>query len=140
MAHSAQISLDNRGRPAGRDSTADAAIVGLKAFRRLVAAWALSNDEAALLLDVTGRSWARMKKPGWTGRLSQDQVLRLSALVGLYKGLHLYFSEPLADRWVKMPNAGPVFGGRAPVEYMTEGGLPAILRTRNYVDAIRGGV
>jgi hypothetical protein len=140
MAQMAQVTRDDRGRPSGDASMADAAMVGLKAFRRLAHEWALSNDEAALLIDVTDRTWARMKKPGWTGRLSQDQILRLSALIGLYKGLHLYFSRPLADRWVKMANTGPVFGGRSPVACMIEGGLPAILRTRNYVDAIRGGV
>lgn len=114
--------------------------VGLKAFRRLAAAWSLTNEEAAQLADVTDRTWARMKRPGWSGRISQDQLLRLSALVGLYKGLHLYFSEPLADRWVKLANTGPLFGGTSPVAYMLEGGLPAILRTRAYVDALRGGM
>ncbi len=123
-----------------RDDGPDPVQVGLKAFRRLAAAWSLTNEEAAQLADVTDRTWARMKRPGWSGRISQDQLLRLSALIGLYKGLHLYFSEPLADRWVKLANAGPLFGGAPPVAYMLEGGLPAILRTRTYVDALRGGM
>ena len=114
--------------------------VGLKAFRRLVAAWSLTNDEAARLLDVTDRTWGRMKREGWSGRVSQDQLLRLSALIGLYKGLHLYFSQPLADRWVKLANTGPLFHGASPLAFMVEGGLPAILRARAYVDALRGGM
>ncbi len=113
---------------------------GLAAFRRLTGLWALSNEEAAALLDVTERTWSRMKKPGWTGRVSQDQLLRLSALVGLYKALHLYFSDALADRWPKLPNTGPLFMGASPVAFMTAGALPAIMQTRDYVDALRGGV
>lgn len=123
-----------------RQATHDAAAVGLKAFRRIVVAWRLGNDEAARLIDVTERTWARMKRDDWSGRISQDQLLRLSALVGLYKGLHLYFSEPLADRWVSMDNRGPLFRGASPVAYMIAGGLPAILRSRAYVDALRGGM
>ncbi|BCM87573.1 hypothetical protein mvi_60340 (plasmid) [Methylobacterium indicum] len=60
--------------------------------------------------------------------------------MGLYKGLHLYFSDELADRWPRMPNKGEVFAGKSPIEYMQAGGLPALIETRAYVDAIRGGM
>ena len=91
------------------------ALAGLEAFRRLTALWSLSNEEAAALLDVTDRTWSRMKKPGWSGRVSQDQLLRLSALVGLYKALHLYFSDSLADRWPSLPNTGPCSKAHPPL-------------------------
>lgn len=131
----ALAAFTDQGVPA--EKLADA---GLDAFRRLTGLWRLGNDEAAALLDVTERTWARMKKPGWSGRISQDQLLRLSALVGLYKGLHLYFSDRLADAWVARPNTGPLFAGAAPLAFMIAGGLPAILDTRDYVDALRGGL
>ena len=125
--------------PAGDDpGKIDA--VALKAFRRLAGFWGLDHEEAATLADTRARTWARMKKGDWNGVLSQDQRLRMSALIGLYKGLHLYFSDELADRWVKLPNAGPVFRGTTPLDHMVAGGLPAILKTRQYVDALRGGL
>lgn len=114
--------------------------VATKAFTRIAAAWNLKNDQAAELAGVSARTWARMKAGEWTGDLSQDQTLRLSAIAGLYKGLRLYFSDALADRWVQLSNSGPPFAGKAPIEHMRDGGLPAILATRNYVDALRGGV
>lgn len=120
------------------DAALDA--VALKAYRRLVETWRLTDDEAAALADAPQRTWARMKRDDWTGRLGQDQRLRLSGLVGLYKGLHLYFSDEVADRWVKRPNGGPLFRGASPLASMRAGGLPAILRARDYVDAVRGGV
>lgn len=122
------------------DDPAEDARVAVAAMRRIAEAWALTGEEAAALVDVSPRTWARMKAGAWTGRLTGDRMLRISGLVGLYKGLHLYFSDPLADAWPKRPNAGPVFGGRAPVAAMQAGGLPAILAARNYVDAIRGGL
>ena len=136
----ARLATAETASPAARGDGPDRSQIGLKAFRRLVTAWSLTNDEAARLLDVTDRTWGRMKREGWSGRVSQDQLLRLSALIGLYKGLHLYFSQPLADRWVKLANTGPLFQGASPLAFMVEGGLPAILRTRTYLDALRGGM
>ena len=46
----------------------------------------------------------------------------------------------MADRWVGLRNRGPMFAGRAPLEAMVEGGLPVIMETRDYVDALRGGL
>jgi uncharacterized protein (DUF2384 family) len=121
------------------DPEADAR-VAVTALTRIAAAWRLTGDEAAALAGVSARTWARMKAPGWSGRLGQDQMLRASGLVGLYKALHLYFSDEFADAWPKRPNTGRAFAGRSPVACMLAGGLPAILATRGYVDALRGGV
>ncbi len=113
--------------------------VAAKAYARIVDAWGFNNQVAAGLIAVSPRTWARMKTGEWAGRLNRDQLMRVSAITGLYKALHLYFSDALADRWVSLRNSGPMFAGREPVETMIEGGLPAIMETRNYVDALRGG-
>lgn len=114
--------------------------VGLKAFGRIAVAWSLTAQEAASLLDLSVATWKRAKKPEYAGELTHDQMLRLSALVGLYKSLELYFSETLAAQWVKLPNQGPEFDGRRPLDAMVAGGLPKIIRVRTYVDALRGGM
>ena len=116
------------------------ASVAVKAYARVVAAWKLRNKEAADLIAVAPRTWSRMKSPQWSGQMSQDQLMRVSAITGLYKALHLYFSDDLADKWVSLDNTGPLFAGKTPTEKMIEGGLPAIMETRDYVDALRGGV
>jgi hypothetical protein len=124
-----------------RNAVADARAfgVGAKAFARLAEAWGLTNADAAALLGVSARTWSRMKA-GDSPRPDQDLLMRISGVVGLYKGLHLYFSDALADRWPKLANTGAPFMNRTPVDYMKAGGLPAILETRGYVDALRGGV
>lgn len=114
--------------------------VALKAFARVAESWSLRLREAAALADMSETTWKRAKSASFTGELTRDQMLRLSALIGLYKSLELYFNEPISREWVKLPNNGPEFNGMRPVEAMILGGLPKILSVRNYVDALRGGV
>lgn len=113
--------------------------VAAKAYARIAAFWKLNNAEASELIAVSPRTWARIKTGDWVGTLKRDQLMRISAVTGLYKALHLYFSDDLADRWTGLNNSGPLFGGRTPIDFMVDGGLPAMLDTRNYVDALRGG-
>jgi hypothetical protein len=114
--------------------------VALKAFARIAEAWSLTVSEAASLTDMSGSTWKRARRPEYAGELTRDQMLRLSAMIGLYKSLELYFSEAVSRSWVKMPNRGPEFDGARPVDAMIRGGLPKILRVRGYVDALRGGM
>jgi uncharacterized protein (DUF2384 family) len=112
----------------------------VKAVLRLVAAWDGSNAEGAALLGVSTSTWDRMKAARWDGVLSQDQLTRASALIGVFKGLHLLFADDMADRWPKLPNRGPVFDRLTPIQAMIEGGIPRMLETRQYIDALRGGL
>jgi hypothetical protein len=111
------------------------------AMVRLAAIWDLSSAQVcALLGDISARTWFRMKKGEWTGALSQDALTRVSALIGIFKGLRLLFSEPLSDEWVNLPNKGPLYGGRRPLDAMIQGGIPVMLDVRRHVDALRGGL
>ena len=135
------VQIDKAPRNPGLDAydSDQIANVAAKAYARIADAWKLNNAVAAELIAVSPRTWARIKTGDWTGTLKRDQLMRISAVTGLYKALHLYFSDGLADRWVSLANTGPLFGGHAPSDVMVEGGLPAMIDTRNYVDALRGG-
>lgn len=112
----------------------------IKAVIRLVGAWEGSNAQGAALLGVSESTWDRMKAGKWDGVLSQDQLTRASALIGVFKGLHLLFADGMADRWPQLPNRGPVFDRMTPVQAMIAGGIPRMLETRQYIDALRGGL
>ena len=114
--------------------------VALKAFLALMKAWALSNAEASALLGVSPSTLDRMKRGGYRPSLSQDHLTRVSALVGVYKGLHLLFADETADEWARLPNRGPLFDRETPIAAMIEGGIPRMLEVRRYVDAARGGL
>lgn len=124
-------------RDADRERLTPAA---LEAVRRLVAAWKLTGEEAAALLGVSASTWDRIKAGTWRQALSQDQFTRVSALVGVFKGLHLLFADDMADRWPRLRNTGPLFHNLTPVEAMIEGGIPLMIEIRRHVDALRGGL
>jgi Protein of unknown function (DUF2384) len=112
----------------------------LEAVRNLAKAWGLTGNEMAALLGVSASTWDRIKGEAWGQALSQDQLTRASAMIGVFKGLHLLFADAMADRWVRLRNSGPLFANRTPIETMIEGGIPVMIEVRRYVDALRGGL
>lgn len=124
--------------PATRDRLTPAAIDGIL---RLAEIWRLTSAEAcALLGDISERTWFRMKKGERSGALSQDTLTRISALVGIFKGLRLLFSQPLSDEWIRLPNKGPLYAGQRPLDVIIHGGIPRMLEVRRHIDALRGGL
>lgn len=108
------------------------------AFFKLAAAWHLRDDSARQLLGgVSNGVFYRMKRAG-KKHLDQDKLTRISLLLGIFKALNILYSQNLADRWVTLPNANPMFEGAPPLGYMIRGGLPAMVRVRQLLDARRG--
>ncbi len=125
---------------AGDDDRKRLTAAAVKAVLRLVQSWGSDNAEGAALLGVSTSTWDRMKAGTWNGTLNQDQLTRASALIGVFKGLHLLFADGMADRWPRLPNRGPIFASKSPIAAMIEGGIPRMLETRLYIDALRGGL
>jgi Antitoxin Xre-like helix-turn-helix domain len=136
-AEAAHSGLQTFSSEADRRRLTGAAV---KAVLRLVDAWGGNNAEGAALLGVSESTWDRMKGDKWDGTLSQDQLTRASALIGVFKGLHLLFADDMADRWPKLVNRGPIFDRKTPIQAMIEGGIPRMIETRQYIDALRGGL
>jgi uncharacterized protein (DUF2384 family) len=112
----------------------------LNGIRSLAKAWKLNANEAATLLGVSTTTWDRIRRADWHQSLSQDQLTRISALVGVFKALHLLFADEMADRWPRLRNSGPIFQNRDPMETMAHGGIPVMMEVRQYLDALRGGL
>jgi uncharacterized protein (DUF2384 family) len=112
----------------------------LEGIRNLAGSWKLNADEVAALLGVSATTWDRIRRKDWHQTLSQDQLTRVSALIGVFKGLNLLFGDGMADRWPRLRNSGPLFDNRDPVETMARGGIPMMLEVRRYIDGLRGGL
>ncbi len=112
----------------------------IRAVKGVAEQWGIKGAEMAALLGVSTSTWDRMSAGSWEGALSQDQLTRVSAIVGLFKGLHLLFADGMADRWVRLRNKGLLFENRTPIEAMIEGGIPMMIDVRRHVDALRGGM
>ena len=109
------------------------------AFFKLVASWHVRDEAARQLLGGVSNGVFYQLKGGRKKTLDQDKLTRISLLLGVFKALHILYSPKLANGWVNLPNANPMFAGEAPLTYMIKGGVPALLRVRQLLDARRGG-
>lgn len=115
----------------------DEAAAMFRAVVNLFKRWELTDDQAATLLDLPVRTYAR-RKAGEHGRVDRDTKARLSNLMGIHKALRIIFQEAERGyRWVKAPNE--TFGGRSAIDVMLGGELTDLMRVRRLLDAERGG-
>ena len=114
---------------------------GLRTFVNNTEKWELTEVQARSLLGGVASSTYHAWKTNPRGKqLDQDTLTRISLVIGIYKGLNIYFNKPLADRWITLGTRGPLFAGTSPLEYMIQNGLPGMVDVRRMLDAWRGGV
>jgi hypothetical protein len=112
---------------------------GLKAFFKIMARWKVRDEDVRLLLGgVSNGPFYEMKRDP-DRVLDADRLARISYVIGIFKALHILHSTRLADEWIRLPNANPVFAGQTPLAYMLRGGLPAMQVVRRLLDARRAG-
>ena len=117
----------------------DIAGPALRAFFRISERWGLSADQERLLLGSPGRSTFFRWKRDLAGQVPHDVLERISYILGIYKALHLIFSnDRQADDWVNRPNAAPLLGGRSALDRMLGGHVADLFVVRQYLDAQRG--
>ncbi|WP_247744453.1 MbcA/ParS/Xre antitoxin family protein [Sulfitobacter sp. R18_1] len=108
----------------------------LRAVTNLFGKWGLTDEDAAILLDLHVRTYRRWKI-GQISRMDRDAKARLSNILGIHKALRIIFSD--AQRcydWIKAPNKA--FGGASALQVMLGGELTDLMRVRRYLDAERG--
>jgi uncharacterized protein (DUF2384 family) len=111
----------------------------LRAFFKIAQLWSVRDDDARQLIGGVSNGTFYQLKQRRAKALDQDKLTRISALVGIFKALNILYSRKLADAWIQRPNQNPMFGGESPLAYMRRGGVPAMLRVRQLLDARRGG-
>lgn len=111
----------------------------IPAFFKLAHAWQLRDESARQLLGGVSNGVFYQLKQGRKKTLDQDKLTRISLLLGVFKALNILYSRKLADAWVNLPNSNPMFAGEAPLSYVIKGGVPALVRVRQLLDARRGG-
>lgn len=100
--------------------------------------WQIPIERAGELLGGMPRSTVYKLKSA-AGTLRQDELTRISYIVGIYKALHILLPDVLADRWVTQPNDNPLFRGQTPVDFIVLAGIPGLQQVRSLVDGERGG-
>lgn len=135
--HPEPIALNRRHAPEVRRRLSGPAI---RTFFNITRAWDLSVNEQRGLLGWPAPSTYHKYKGGSVGALSYDVLTRISLILGVYKALHILYPEPeLANRWVKLPNSNPLFGGRPPLTLMIDGGIDGLYQVRRLLDSRLSG-
>jgi hypothetical protein len=111
----------------------------IPAFFKLIEAWQVRDEAARQLLGGVSNGVYYQLKRVKKKTLDQDKLTRISLLLGIFKALNILYSRKLADAWINLPNSNPMFEGEAPLVYMIRGGVPALVRVRQLLDARRGG-
>jgi len=110
-------------------------------FFKMMEIWKVRDEEARVLLGgISNGPFYEMKKSPRGKTLDVDRMYRVSYLLGIFKALNILHGQQLADEWVQLPNRNSMFGGKTPLQYMLEGGLPAMQNVRRLLDGRRGGM
>jgi len=112
------------------------AIIG---FFAIVDKWQLRNEDAMALLGGASHGRYFELKKNRKGLLSQDELTRISLLIGIFKALNILFAQRLANQWISRPNSNPMFNDAPPLQFLTRGGVPGMIGVRRLLDNRRGG-
>jgi len=135
------LGLDLRKLPALNDSGTREKLspAAIEAVLKIAEKWDLRNaDTMRLLGGISNGRYYALKK-SHKSVLTQDELTRVSLLIGIFKALNILFSEKLANRWVSRSNSNPMFNNAPPLVLLIEGGMPGMLAVRRLLDSRRGG-
>jgi hypothetical protein len=123
------------GQSRDRERLSQSAMDG---FFAIVEKWKLTAEQQCDLLGGVSKSNLYSLKIA-AGMRTQDELTRISYLVGIYKALHILLPERLADKWMTQANDNLLFRGHTPLEYAIKRGIPGLSEVRRLLDASRGG-
>ena len=110
-------------------------------FFKMMEIWNLRDEDARMLLGgISNGQFYEMKKDPKGKVLDVDRMYRVSYLIGIFKAINILHGKELADEWVQLQNSNSMFGGKTPLQYMIDGGLPAMQTVRRLLDGRRGGM
>ncbi len=105
---------------------------GLRTFFRICEKWRVPPEQQLLILGCRNGPNLDAWQRGDYAEVSEDVLIRISYVLGIYKALHTIFpNERSADGWVTAPNSAPRFAGRPAIDVMMEGGVEGLASVRS---------
>jgi hypothetical protein len=132
------FSVDKAVDLSKRDNQERLSRAAIPAFFKMAQAWELRDEQARQLLGGVSNGVFYQLKRGEKKTLDQDKLTRISLLLGIFRALNILYNRRLADTWIRLPNTNPMFEGETPLAYAIMGGVPALVRVRQLLDARRG--
>jgi hypothetical protein len=117
---------------------------GLRAFFAIADRWGLSAAERRRVLGSPARTtyyrWRARARAKNDLTLPAAVLLRISAVLALYRCLAVLFDATEAVNWLREPHGAPVFGSQPPLALVTSGTLENLLIVHHYVAALCAGI
>jgi len=115
-------------------------LVGVRTFLNISSLWGLSDHQRMVLLGYPDPHEFLNWKDGLSFEgVTQDTMMRISYILGIYKSLQILLPEPAAaDSWIHKPNLGAIFGGKSALDLMLSGKIADLERVRTYLDGKLG--
>jgi uncharacterized protein (DUF2384 family) len=119
------------------DQPATVSASGFRTFQKIADRWHLSGVERQTMLGLSRSTYGRLRANPDRADLDGNTVERISHVFGIYKALHVLFSDDeRADTWIDRPSAD--FGGQPARVRLTSGLVSDLVRVRAYLDVARG--
>ncbi len=117
---------------------------GLRTFLAIADLWRLTAEQRRLVLGMPARStyrvWMKAAREHRDVTLSADVLIRISAVLGIHQALQvLHRDEQEGVAWLRCLHASAVFGGRTPLDLITDGTLDGPMTVRRVLDALLQG-
>jgi hypothetical protein len=58
--------------------------------------------------------------------VSEEVIARMLMVARIRTALDIYWSAPLCNKWIALPNKGNLYGGLSPLDYIAEHGWPGL--------------
>ncbi len=117
----------------------------LRTFLAIAGLWRLTGEQQRLILGSPSRStysrWRKRVREHREIALEENVLMRISAVLGIHRGLGELFNEELEGvAWLHNPHGATSFGGNPPIDLIADGTLDGLMTVRRFVDAARGGL
>ena len=110
-----------------------AARIALKVFLNIMDAWGVNLEQRQVFLSSPDRNEFEQWQQGNVESMNRDVIIRISYIIGIYKGLGLIFNDrSMADEWVNKPNKE--FNDQSALEFMLGGDIEQLKQVREFVD------
>jgi len=104
---------------------------------RILKVWNLTDAQSARLLSVSQdvfKSWQTCVPAKCD--LQLEIVERVSYLFGIYKALHILYTEAVfADSWIHRPNREALFDAATPLTHMLKDDISDLREVRRFLDS-----
>lgn len=114
--------------------------VAMKACGRLAQHWHLDTAQIAALLVMKPAEYQEGIASPERVLLAPEQFDRAGLLIEIFVSLAQLFRGDLAFNWPTLPNAGPYFDGRSPIELMQARGLEGMRQALGRLQALALGL